>query len=255
MSQLKHTIYIPSKGRWDCCHTADLLLEDDLDFYIVVEKEEYKKYSEKYGENKILVLPFSNLGLGVYPTRNWIKNFSKEKGEQYHWQFDDDITSVSTYTNRKKTKQSPKYILNLMEQFNDKYVNIAISALSSDVFAFAKSKPFGINKMCCSCILIRSDLPYQWRCKLGHDADMSIQVLKGGWCTVEMNAFVYSHKPVGNNKGGLKDIYEDGGRSKKISVLQKFHPELPIKTSYRFNRVNSDTSKVWRRFKQPLIKK
>ena len=98
-------------------------------------------------------------------------------------------------------------------------------------------------------------MPYEWRCK-ADDTDMSIQVLKGGWCTVNMNAFVFASKPTGlGHKGGNReDVYENEGRLNRAKELKNLHPELPIKITQKFGRTHQDLNMVWKKFPQILIK-
>ena len=71
MNKTKYPIYVISKNRVDVCYTAKFLANDNMDFKIVVEPQETQKYANKFGQDKILTLPFSNLGLGSIPARNW----------------------------------------------------------------------------------------------------------------------------------------------------------------------------------------
>ena len=52
-----------------------------MDFKIVVEPQETQKYANKFGQDKILTLPFSNLGLGSIPARNWCWEDAKKNGD------------------------------------------------------------------------------------------------------------------------------------------------------------------------------
>ena len=100
LMKVNYPIYIPSKGRAEKCITADMLLNDDIDFKIVIEEQDYDSYEKKYGKNKLLILPFSDLGLGAYPARNWIKNYAYSKKQKFHWQLDDDLKYLAFYTKR-----------------------------------------------------------------------------------------------------------------------------------------------------------
>jgi hypothetical protein len=84
-------IYIISKGRYDKPLTALLFEKANIDYFIAVEPQEAKQYIEKLGINRVLILPFSNLGLGSYPARNYCWEHSKNNGYEYHWLFDDNF--------------------------------------------------------------------------------------------------------------------------------------------------------------------
>ena len=66
-----YPVYIISKGRFEKTLTADNLDNSGIDYLIAVEPQESKQYQKKLGKEKVLILPFSNLGLGSYPARNF----------------------------------------------------------------------------------------------------------------------------------------------------------------------------------------
>ena len=90
-SGLNYPVYIISKGRYDLTLTADNLQKSNINYLIAVEPQEYDLYIKKLGKDKVLKLPFSNLGLGSYPARNFCWEHAKAKGHKYHWLFDDNI--------------------------------------------------------------------------------------------------------------------------------------------------------------------
>ena len=69
----KYPVYIISKGRWESRLTAKALEAMRVPYRIVVEPQEYDKYAAVIPERKILRLPFSNLGQGSIPARNWVQ--------------------------------------------------------------------------------------------------------------------------------------------------------------------------------------
>ena len=88
---LRFPIYIVSKGRWESRQTVKALLSMGVSFRIVVEPQEYDDYAAVIDESMILVLPFSNLGQGSIPARNWIWDHSINEGARRHWILDDNI--------------------------------------------------------------------------------------------------------------------------------------------------------------------
>ena len=68
---LKYPIYIISKGRHESRLTSKTLEYMKLPYNIVIEPQEYDNYASVISPDKILVLPFSNLGKGSIPARNW----------------------------------------------------------------------------------------------------------------------------------------------------------------------------------------
>ena len=47
-NEVKYPIYVISKGRYDCCYTADFLVKDKVPFKLVIEKQELELYLKKY---------------------------------------------------------------------------------------------------------------------------------------------------------------------------------------------------------------
>jgi len=86
-----YPVYIISKGRYEKTLTADNFENSNIDYLIVVEPQEYDLYCKKLGIKRVLKLPFSNLGLGSYPARNFCWEHAKLLGYKYHWLFDDNI--------------------------------------------------------------------------------------------------------------------------------------------------------------------
>jgi hypothetical protein len=64
--------------------TADKFEEANIDYLIAVEPHEYDLYANKVGVHRLLKLPFSNLGLGSYPARNFCWEHAKNLGNIYH---------------------------------------------------------------------------------------------------------------------------------------------------------------------------
>ena len=67
-----YPVYIISKGRAGRCLTARELSAMRVPFRVVVEPQEVDDYAAVVGRERLLVLPFSNLGKGSTPARNWV---------------------------------------------------------------------------------------------------------------------------------------------------------------------------------------
>ena len=98
----KYPIYIISKGRWESRLTARALDKINVPYHIVVEPQEYDNYAQYIDPSKILVLPFSNLGLGGIPARNWVWEHSISIGAKRHWIMDDNIRAFYRLNRNKK---------------------------------------------------------------------------------------------------------------------------------------------------------
>lgn len=97
-----YPVYIISKGRWESRLTSKSLEEINVPYHIVVEPQEYVKYAKVIDINKIFVLPFSNLGQGSIPARNWVWEHSISIGAEYHWILDDNIRDFYRLNQNKK---------------------------------------------------------------------------------------------------------------------------------------------------------
>lgn len=249
-----YPIYVPSKGRHDACYTAEFLVSDHVPFYLVVEAQEADLYAARYGQERLLILPFSNAG-SVIPARNWIKEHSIRLGAERHWQIDDNIREVRQIVKNRRMYCSAGYALNATETFVNRYENIAIAGLSYYMFGIpvpGGKPPFYHNVHVYSCTLILNSIPYQWRGKYNEDTDMCLQVLSGGWCTVLMNAFMIQKIATMKTKGGnTAELYHGDGRLKMAKALERLWPGM-VETRRRFGRPQHAIKDQWRRFDTPL---
>lgn len=79
-----YPVYIISKGSWESRLTSRCFESIGVPYRIVIEPQEYDQYAAVIDKAKILVLPFSNLGLGGIPARNWVWEHSLSEGRERH---------------------------------------------------------------------------------------------------------------------------------------------------------------------------
>ena len=182
----KYPIYIISKGRWESRQTSRSLDKINVPYHIVIEPQEYDKYSNVIDKDKIFVLPFSNLGQGSIPVRNWVWEHSASIGAKRHWILDDNIWEFYRLNNNLKVRVDSGTIFKVAEDFTDRYENIALSGFNYELLVPRKKNvpPFYQNTRIYSCILIKNDISYRWRGRYNEDTDLSLRALKDGWCTV-----------------------------------------------------------------------
>lgn len=178
----RYPVYVISKGRADCCLTARFLAKDGVPFSLVVEPQQRDQYVARFGGERVRVLPFSNLGLGSIPARNWVWEDAKAAGHERHWILDDNIYKIERRYQGRRIRCDSDSALAAVEDFTDRYENIAIAGLNYHMFAPGDKaiKPFATNVHVYSCLLIRNDLPYRWRGRYNEDTDLCLQVLAGG---------------------------------------------------------------------------
>jgi hypothetical protein len=253
----KYPIYIISKGRWEKRQTSKALEMMKVPYRIVIEPQEYDNYSKNIEKNKILVLPFSNLGEGSIPARNWVWDHSKKEGHERHWILDDNMDSFYRLNRNMKLIVTCGSIFAAAEDFVDRYENIAIAGFQYNSFIFKDSivPPYRLNTRIYSCILLKNDIDYKWRGKYNEDTDLSIRVLKDGWCTLLFNAFLVNKETTMRAKGGNTDeLYKQTNFRKEFAEsLKEQHPDV-VDVVWKFNRWHHDVN--YKPFKKnKLIKK
>lgn len=77
-------IYVISKGRAASRLTAKALELRGIPYHIVIEPQEFAEYAAVIDAAAILVLPFSNLGHGSIPARNWVWEHASSEGHGRH---------------------------------------------------------------------------------------------------------------------------------------------------------------------------
>jgi len=90
-----YPVYIISKGRWESRLTSNALEIMNVPYHIVIEPQEYDDYAAVINPKKILILPFSNLGQGGIPARNWVWEHSINIGAKSLQQQHPDIVTIT----------------------------------------------------------------------------------------------------------------------------------------------------------------
>lgn len=226
----KYPVYIISKGRWSSRLTSKALEEMRMPYHIVIEPQEYLQYASVIDSKKILKLPFCNLDQGSIPARNWVWEHSLSIGAERHWILDDNINGFIRLNKNKKIRVDSGTIFKCAEDFTDRYENVAQSGFNYRFFASQRQKqpPYRLNTRIYSIILINNKIKHRWRGKYNEDTDLSLRVLKDGWCTILFQAFLANKQATMTMKGGNTDeVYIDGdNRLKFAQSLQRQHPDI-----------------------------
>ena len=242
-------IYIISKGRFNRRPTANALEKMGVEYYIVVEENEYEDY-KKVVKGTVLILPQrykdnydcfwddddKRTGPGV--ARNFCWQHSIDNGFDWHWVMDDNIEAIERYNNNMKVRCNTPTPFYVMENFVLRYSNVAIAGPNYSHFCPATEgrKPLYFNTRIYSALLIRNDIPYRWRGRYNEDTDLSLRVLKDGWCTVQFNTFLQGKRATQTVKGGnSKEFYDEDGTYNKSKMLQEMHPDV-TKVIKQYNR-------------------
>lgn len=222
-------VYIISKGRWESRMTSKALEQRNIPYQIVVEPQEYANYAAVIDPGKILTLPFSNLGQGSIPARNWVWEHSIARGATRHWILDDNVADFYRLNNNIKSRTTSGTTFFVIEEFVERYANVALAGMQYEMFVprINKTSPFTLNSRIYSIILIQNNIPYRWRGRYNEDTDLSLRALKEGWCTVLFKAFL--GKKVGTMKmkgGNTESLYQGDGRRMMAESLKEQHPDV-----------------------------
>lgn len=252
----KYPVYVISKGRYDCGHTAKFLIQDKVPFYLVVEPQEEDLYREHIPQANLLLTPFKNLGLGSIPARNFCWEHSKANGHDRHWILDDNIYHFRRFYKRKRIPMDSGMAFLAMERFIDRYSNLAIAGPNYSFFLRGnKLPPFFLNNHVYSTLCIDNHLDFRWRGRYNEDTDLCLQALASGLCTVLFNAFTINKAATMTMKGGNSDqLYRGDGRLTMSRSLERLWPGV-VQTKRRFGRPQHHIKDEWRYFDTQLIKK
>lgn len=252
----KYPVYIVSKGRSDSRLTAKALEAMKVPYYFVVEEFEFDKYARHADKDRVLILDQKYLDAyetcddlkaekskGPGAARNFAWDHSLKNGHSYHWVMDDNIRFFHRLNQNRKIRVADGTILRCAEDFVQRYENVAISGFNYSCFCITDSHlalreipPYTLNTRIYSCLLIRNDIPYRWRCRYNEDTDLSLRVLKDGWCTIQFNAFLCNKVWTQSMKGGnTEEFYRREGTHPKSKMLEEMHPDVS-KVVWKFNR-------------------
>ena len=265
-------LYIPTKGRADSRLTAKVLEEMNVPFRLVIEDQEYKTYADVIDKSKLLVLDKkyqdeydtcddlgSTKSKGPGAARNFIWDHSISEGYKWHWVMDDNIKLFRRWNKNKRYKCYDGTPFKVMEDFVLRYENIAMAGPNYSFFVIDKwghnYGAFTVNTRIYSCNLIRNDVPFRWRGRYNEDTDLSLQMLKGGWCTVQFNAFLQEKTNTQVLKGGNTEaFYAKEGTIPKSQMQVRLHPDVS-KLVWRYGRWHHHVN--YNKFKREnkLIKK
>lgn len=265
----RYPVFVPSKGRASACQTAQFLAADGVPFRLVVEPQERDVYARRFGEDRLLVLPWSGddetrraycreraiENGGLIAVRNWIKELSIQEGAARHWQLDDNIRYVMRLWRGQRLRCAAGVGLRVTEDLVDRYENVAVAGLNYVMFGLGASKPFVLNCHVYSCSLILNAIPYRWRLAYNDDTDLCLQALAGGWCTLLMNAFlVQKIRTMVVSGGNTDDLYQGDGRLRMANALTRVWPGV-VTTQRRFQRPQHVIKDAWQKFDTPLIRR
>lgn len=249
-----YPVYIVSKGRYSGSNqmTYTMFERMRVPYKIIVEKQEYKNYCFVIDKSKILILPdkykkeydiFEDIGMkestGPGAARNYAWDHSISLGAKRHWVLDDNIRGFVRVNNNERNLVTSGTIFKCAEDFVDRYENIAVSGFGYRFFGGgvrALKHPYTLNTRIYSCLLIQNNIPYRWRGRYNEDTDLSLRVLKDGWCTLLFRCFMQNKLRTQTVKGGNTDeFYTKEGTLPKSQILKDMHPDV-TRVVYKWGR-------------------
>lgn len=244
MNSPQFPIFIPSKGRAESRLTAKTLDKMNVEYRLVIEEQEYSDYSKHVPKERLLVLDKkfqddydtcddlgSTRSKGPGPARNFIWEYSISEGFDWHWVMDDNIKSFRRWRDNKRIKCYDGTPFKAMEDFVLRYKNVGMAGPNYMFFVVDKWAtdygPFTVNTRIYSCNLIRNDLPFRWRGRYNEDTDLSLQMLKAKYCTIQFNAFLQEKSTTQSIKGGnTEEFYAKEGTAPKSAMQMRLHPDV-----------------------------
>jgi hypothetical protein len=234
-----YPIYIPSKGRADRPYTIKLLNRDHVPYYVVVQPQDAEAYSAIVPPERMLVLPRDNEYDGLLMARNWIWDHAQRTGAKWFWQLDDNIRGMYVVDVNRRRTTPIGWTMRAMEEFCDRYENVAQAGPTYAQFIHDISNPRSrsfkhfllFNSRIYSFTLTRTDIPFRYELRYNDDTDISLRILKAGWCTVLFRNYSCSKIRTMMLKGGNTDkLYrqtEDfDGRLEMAKALYRRHPDV-----------------------------
>jgi hypothetical protein len=250
--QPRYPIYIPSKVRWvsRLRLTSRYLERMGVDYRIIVEESEAASYSNEIDRRHILILdatyqrsydacmvlaPGQSTGSG--PARNFAWDHAQSVGAPRHWVIDDNIAGFYRFHENRKTLMLGTTVFRVMEDFVDRYSNVAMAGPHYEHFVLrhAKHAPFKLNTRIYSCNLIQTNAPFRWRGRYNEDTILSLDMLKAGWCTILFIALLQNKVATQRLEGGNTDELYKGGTLEKSRMLIREHPDV-ARLTRKWNR-------------------
>lgn len=238
----KYPVFIPSKGRYDSRLTIKMFDELKVPYTVFVEKQEYDQYAKYVREDWLHILPHKDKGLTV--TRNYIWDYAASQGYERFWTFDDNISSLWRFNKNYKHLVTDGTPLCVIEDFVNRYENIAIAGMHYMWFLPRKQlfPPFFLNTRVYSNMLIKTDIkdpqgkPYRNVTFYNDDTDLCLRVMKDGWVTVLFNAFLINKATTMTIKGGMTDYYVQTEKRKQfVNELIEAHPDV-VTMKWKYGR-------------------
>jgi hypothetical protein len=243
----RYPICIPSKGRAQLETTSkqlDILGVTDYRFF--VEETEAREYIARLGEQRVVVMPFHDLGQGSIPARNFIWEWAVARAVKRHWTVDDNISAFARCDENRRLNVRGGGFFRAMEDFVDRFENVAMAGPHHKGFVLDRDpgiSPYLLNSRVYSCILLDTTLPDRWRGRYNEDTDLSLRLLKQGWVTLLFRSLLMDKGDTVGSKnsrplpgGNTTHVYNQNDHRRRFAEsLRDQHPDC-VEVVWKFNR-------------------
>lgn len=247
----RYPIFIVSKGRAHTRLTVKALTRMGIPFRVVIELSDWYDYSQVIDPDDLLIMPSSYLNAydtcddlgktkskGPGAARNFAMDIAKSEGFKRHWVMDDNLDDFHRLHQNMKVPVRTGSCFAAAEDFVDRYRNVPLAGLNYYSFCKASDSypPYVLNTRIYSCLLLDNDSGYRWRGRYNEDTDLSLRILKDGFCTIQFNAFLCGKVTTQRMKGGnTEDFYKEDGTKAKSQMIADLHPDV-CEVVWKFNR-------------------
>jgi len=224
MREQHFEILIPSRGRAKKQLTADLMRDAGLRFTVFVEPQEEEEYRESRPDYNYHILPEGNRGI-VY-VRNYMLNYCREQRISWALIVDDDISAYGIVQNNKMIKKDATILLrafNTIKRFKP-----AMAGFSYHTIAWTQDKEITKNRLVTGNVFFNID-QIDWnyaQVDSKEDVEFFLTCVKRGRKVLRLNLYWYKVPPLGSNKGGLYEDYQQKKYEPGTLQVCKMHPEV-----------------------------
>lgn len=251
-------IYVPSKARPNLKRgTIELLSNEGLDFNVVVEPQDYESYCcwidsivqsvPVTAKLSVLKLPKNDQGLAY--ARQFCKEHSAERGDEYHWSLDDDIRSfLSRFPGQPTGHPCAGQLMRTIEMEVLKYSNVGKAGTNQNSFPPGKNG-IKVNYAPEQCHLINNSVEAKFTGKIFVDFQHSLRTLREGWCVLTFDHLRTNCPAIGSKEGGMQAVYRD--KDYIISRMRELCEEFPPMSIEEDEKgPHLRRNRIWSTFKQ-----
>jgi hypothetical protein len=220
----------------------------------MVEPQDYKAYAEYFDEDYLFKMPKNDQGIAY--ARNQALTLSRKRGEECHWQMDDDIRKFMRRVDSKNVKVTPADSVKTIEREFNRYTDLSMIAHRYTSFAFSQKTDYSFNQNPCSSFLLRNSLKAKWHKGTVVDADFALQVLYAKGTTIITNRELIDTIPPMKQAGGLTDSeYAGDGRFNRFTQLADDWPGCFTVKRDASGKAKLHHKRIWSSFPQRPTKR